>query len=150
MLIDEAIRNGALKKVTEKRGNSKEPSRDGNVRDDNKRSRTRKAFTTITNPVRKEYTGVAAKCLNCNYHMRVRLRVVNPLNARNPNTARGAYFKCGSTDNYKATCPRLNQAPRLGGNRPNQAVAVEGGQGHGNNGNQERGRAFMMGAEEAL
>nr|GEU50389.1 putative reverse transcriptase domain-containing protein [Tanacetum cinerariifolium] len=37
MLTDEAIRNGALKKVTKKRGNSGEPSRDGNVRDDNKR-----------------------------------------------------------------------------------------------------------------
>ncbi|GJV79709.1 putative reverse transcriptase domain-containing protein [Tanacetum coccineum] len=86
MLTDEAIRNGALKKVTEKRGNSGDPSSDGNVRDDNKRSRTRRT---------------------------------------------------------------LNRAPRPGENRPNQAMAVEGGQGHGNNGNQARGRAFMMGAEEA-
>ncbi|GKC36033.1 hypothetical protein Tco_1048417, partial [Tanacetum coccineum] len=44
VLTDEAIRNGALKKNTEKRGNSGEPSRDGNVRDDNKRSRTGRAF----------------------------------------------------------------------------------------------------------
>nr|GEY14844.1 hypothetical protein [Tanacetum cinerariifolium] len=53
ILTDEAIKNGAL---TEKRGNNGDPSRDGNVRDDNKRSRTRRAFATITNPVRKEYT----------------------------------------------------------------------------------------------
>nr|GFA30057.1 putative reverse transcriptase domain-containing protein [Tanacetum cinerariifolium] len=37
-------------------GNNKEPSRDGNVKDDNNKSRTGKAFATITNTVRKEYT----------------------------------------------------------------------------------------------
>ncbi|GKA26745.1 reverse transcriptase domain-containing protein [Tanacetum coccineum] len=68
MLTDETIRNGALKKVTKKRGNSGEPSRDGNVRDDNKSSRTGRVFATITNPVRKGYTSVAPKCPNCNYH----------------------------------------------------------------------------------
>ncbi|GJZ83919.1 hypothetical protein Tco_0649092, partial [Tanacetum coccineum] len=40
VLTDKAMRNGSLKKNTKKRGNSEEPSRDGNVRDDNKRSRT--------------------------------------------------------------------------------------------------------------
>ncbi|GKG63569.1 hypothetical protein Tco_0643117, partial [Tanacetum coccineum] len=39
-LTDEAIRNGSLKKNPEKRGNSREPSRDRNVKDDNKRTRT--------------------------------------------------------------------------------------------------------------
>nr|GFA27455.1 reverse transcriptase domain-containing protein [Tanacetum cinerariifolium] len=39
-LKDEAIRNGSLKKNTEKRGNGGEPSRDRNVKDDNKRSST--------------------------------------------------------------------------------------------------------------
>ncbi|GKA80678.1 reverse transcriptase domain-containing protein [Tanacetum coccineum] len=61
MLTDEAIRNGSLRKNTEKRGNGREPSRDGNVRDDNKRSRTGRAFAIVTNPVRKEYTGTAPK-----------------------------------------------------------------------------------------
>ncbi|GKG09168.1 hypothetical protein Tco_0337914, partial [Tanacetum coccineum] len=32
---------------------------------------------------------------------------------------------------------------------PNQAMAIEGGQGRGNNGNLARGRVFVMGAEEA-
>ncbi|GKC22814.1 reverse transcriptase domain-containing protein [Tanacetum coccineum] len=45
-LTDEAIRNGSLKKNTEKRGNSEEPSKDKNVRDDKKRSRTVSAFAT--------------------------------------------------------------------------------------------------------
>ncbi|GKD33387.1 reverse transcriptase domain-containing protein, partial [Tanacetum coccineum] len=38
-LIDEAMRNGSIKKV-EKRGNVREPSKDNNGRDDNKRTRT--------------------------------------------------------------------------------------------------------------
>ncbi|GKF49414.1 hypothetical protein Tco_0142665, partial [Tanacetum coccineum] len=36
------------------------------------------------------------------------------------------------------------------GNQQNQVIAVNGGQGRGNQGNQARGRAFMLGAEEAL
>ncbi|GKB38282.1 retrovirus-related pol polyprotein from transposon TNT 1-94 [Tanacetum coccineum] len=36
-------------------------------------------------------------------------------------------------DHYKAACLRLNRAPRSGGNRPNKARVVEGGQGRGNN-----------------
>nr|GEV01822.1 hypothetical protein [Tanacetum cinerariifolium] len=117
MLIDEVIRNGALKKNTKKRGNDREPSRDGNARDDNKRSRTGREFSTIINPVRREYTGTSPKCPNCNYHhlpetpcrsctnfnhlghftkdCRMGPRVVNPLNARNLTATRGACFECG-------------------------------------------------------
>ncbi|GJV36130.1 putative reverse transcriptase domain-containing protein [Tanacetum coccineum] len=141
MLTDEAIRNGSSKKNTEKRGNSGEPSRD--VRDDNKRSRTGKAFATTTNLVRKECTGHFAK------DYRVGPRMVTSMNARNPITAHETCFECGGTDHYKATCPRLNQAPRQGQNRQNQDIAIEGGQGHGNNDNPICGRAFVMGAEEA-
>ncbi|GJX52624.1 hypothetical protein Tco_0280993 [Tanacetum coccineum] len=115
-------RNGSLKKNTKKRGNGEEPGRDGNFRDDNKRSRTGRGFSTTTNPVRKEYTGHFAK--DC----RAGLRIVNPLNAKNPTATRGAYFEYGGTDHYKAVCPRLNRAPGQGGNRPNQAMAIEGGQ----------------------
>ncbi|GKC81937.1 hypothetical protein Tco_1137654, partial [Tanacetum coccineum] len=43
-LIDEALRNASIKKNPEKRGNRGEPSKDRNVRDDNKRTRTRNAF----------------------------------------------------------------------------------------------------------
>ncbi|GJS78839.1 reverse transcriptase domain-containing protein [Tanacetum coccineum] len=99
MLTDEVIRNGSLRKNTEKRGNGRELSRDGNVRDDNKRSRTSRAFSIVTNPVRKEYTGTAPK---------VGPWMVTLLNARHPTTAQGACFKCGGTGHYKAACPRLN------------------------------------------
>nr|GEV67020.1 reverse transcriptase domain-containing protein [Tanacetum cinerariifolium] len=57
MLTVEAIRNGSLKKNSKKRGNVRESSRNENVRDDNKRARSGRAFSTITNAVRKEYTG---------------------------------------------------------------------------------------------
>ncbi|GKC38652.1 putative reverse transcriptase domain-containing protein, partial [Tanacetum coccineum] len=138
-LTDEAIRNGSLKKNTKKRDNGGEPSRDRNVKDDNKRSRTGNAFATITNPVMREYTGTTPKCTNCNLHhlpespcracfscnrlghlakdCRVVPRMVDPVNARNLTAARGACFKCG---------------------------------GHVKNGNWAREGAFMLGAEEAL
>ncbi|GKA88558.1 reverse transcriptase domain-containing protein [Tanacetum coccineum] len=55
-LTDEAVRNGSIKKI-EKRGNVREPSKDKNGRDDNKRTRVVNAFATTTNPVGRENTG---------------------------------------------------------------------------------------------
>ncbi|GJW45977.1 putative reverse transcriptase domain-containing protein [Tanacetum coccineum] len=168
---DEAIRNGSLKKNTKNRGNGGDPNRDRNVKDDNKRTRTGNAFSTTANPVRREYTGTTPKCMNCNLqystespcracfscnclgHLakdcRVVPRIMNPVNARNPTAARGACFECGAIDHFKAACPRLNQEQRSGRGRLNQVVAIDGGQGRGNNGNRTRGRAFMLGAKEA-
>ncbi|GKF62463.1 reverse transcriptase domain-containing protein, partial [Tanacetum coccineum] len=45
---------------------------------------------------------------------RVGTKMVNPLNARNPTTARGACFACGGTNHFKETCPGLNRAPGQG------------------------------------
>ncbi|GJZ15543.1 putative reverse transcriptase domain-containing protein [Tanacetum coccineum] len=111
-LTDEAIRNGSLKKNTEKR----------------------ERFNRLGH-LAKDY--------------RVVPRMVNPVNARNPTVARGACFECGGTDHFMAACPRLNQAQKPGGGRPDQVMAIDGGQGRGNNGNRVRGGAFMLGAEEA-
>ncbi|GKB06168.1 putative reverse transcriptase domain-containing protein [Tanacetum coccineum] len=169
-LTDKAVRKGSIKKV-EKRGNVGELSKDKNGRDDNKKTRTGNAFATIANPVGRENTGVWPKCATCNsYHAprgpfhtffncnrpghfakdcRVMPRNVNPVNVRNPTPARGACYECGSTDHLKPACPRLNRAQRPGGNYPNQVFANNEGQGRGNPGNQARGRAFMLGAEEA-
>nr|GEU41484.1 putative reverse transcriptase domain-containing protein [Tanacetum cinerariifolium] len=55
---------------------------------------------------------------------RVVPRNVNPVNAKNPTAAREACYECGGTDHYKC-------------------------QGRGNNGNQARRRAFILGAKEA-
>nr|GEZ58780.1 hypothetical protein [Tanacetum cinerariifolium] len=134
MLTDEAIRNGALKKNIEKRGNNREPGRDVNVKDDNKRSRIERAFATITNPVRKEYTGTAPKCPNCNYH-------------HQPEVPCRLCTNCTRFGHIAKDC---RVGPRPEGSRPNQVMAIEGGQGRGNNGTYAHGRAFVMGSEEAL
>ncbi|GJW54095.1 reverse transcriptase domain-containing protein [Tanacetum coccineum] len=151
-LTDEAIRNGSLKNNTKKRGNSGEPSRDRNVKDDNKRTRTGNVFATTANPVRRKYMGTTTKCTNWNLHhipespcracfsfnrlghlakdCRVLPKMVNLVNAKNPTVAHGACFKCGGTNHFKAACPRLNQAQRPGGSS-NQVVAIDRGQGRG-------------------
>ncbi|GKC72174.1 putative reverse transcriptase domain-containing protein, partial [Tanacetum coccineum] len=135
-----AVRNGSIKNV-KKKGNVGEPSKDKNGRDDNKRTRTGNAFATTVNPVGRENTGHLAR--DC----RGVLRNMNLVNARNP-TVRACY-ECGSTDHVRPVCPRWNRAQGQGKNRPNQVAANNRGQGHGNQGNQARGRAFMLGAEEA-
>ncbi|GKB29642.1 putative reverse transcriptase domain-containing protein, partial [Tanacetum coccineum] len=145
------------------------PSKDKNGRDDNKRIRTGNAFATTVNPVGRENTGTWPKCTTCNsYHApggpcrtsfncnrlshlakdyRGVLRNVNLVNARNP-TARVCY-ECSSIDHVRSACPRLHKAQGPGGNHPNQVDANNGGQGRGNQGNQARGREFMLGVEEA-
>nr|GEX58947.1 reverse transcriptase domain-containing protein [Tanacetum cinerariifolium] len=86
VLTDEAVRNGSLKR------NGGESIKEGNVKNDNKRARTRTVFATITNPVKKEYTGHFAR--DC----RAGPRMLNLLNDRNPTVAHGACYECGGTD----------------------------------------------------
>nr|GEV73596.1 putative reverse transcriptase domain-containing protein [Tanacetum cinerariifolium] len=129
-------------------GSSHNAAKDRNGRDDNKRTRTKNAFATTTNPVKNENTSTTPSVppVTFTIHLRhsnrpghlardcrVVPRNVNPVNTRNPTAARGACFECGGTDHYKSACPRLNRAqgPRV--NRPNQALAIDGGQGRGNN-----------------
>ncbi|GJY90443.1 putative reverse transcriptase domain-containing protein [Tanacetum coccineum] len=153
----------------EKRENVEEPSKDRSGRDDHKRIRTGNAFATTVNPVERDNMGTWPKCTTCNsYHApggpcrtcfncnrpghlardcRGVPRNVNPVNARNP-TVRACY-ECGSTDHVRSACPRLNRAQGPEENRPNQVATNNRGQGRGNQGNQARGRAFMLGAEEA-
>ncbi|GJS37315.1 retrotransposon protein, putative, ty3-gypsy subclass [Tanacetum coccineum] len=141
-LTDEAVRNGLIKKV-KKRGNVGEPSKDKNGRDDNKRTRTGNAFDTTVNPLGRENTGAWPKCTTCNSYYapggpchtcfncnrpgylakdcRGVPRNVNPANARNLTVK--AWYECGSTDNVRLACPRLNRAQGPGGNRLNQVVA---------------------------
>nr|GEU30094.1 hypothetical protein [Tanacetum cinerariifolium] len=120
-------RNGSLRKNIKKIGNDKELSRDGNVRDDNKRSRIGRMFATTTNPMRKEYIGTHPSVQTATFTITSRCLVVSV------RTAREACFDCAGTDHYKAAYPRLNRAPRQRGNHQNQAMTIEGCQGHGKN-----------------
>ncbi|GKB18196.1 reverse transcriptase domain-containing protein [Tanacetum coccineum] len=136
-LTDETVRNGSIKKV-EKKGNVGEPNKDNNVRDNNKRTRTGNAFATTANLVGRENTGAWPKCATYNsYHA--------------PGGPCRTCFNCNRPCHFAKDCrvvPR-NVNPVNRGNRANQFVANNGGQGRGNPRNQARGRAFMLGAEEA-
>ncbi|GJS97338.1 putative reverse transcriptase domain-containing protein [Tanacetum coccineum] len=143
--------------------------KDRSRRGDNKRTRTGNIFDTTVNPVGRENIGTWSKCttynsyhapggpchtcFNCNCPSNLAKdcrgvsRNVNPVNAINP-TVRTCY-ECGSTDHVRSTCSRLNRAQEPEGNHPNQVAANNLGQVHGNQGNQARGRAFMLEAEEA-
>nr|GEX00083.1 putative reverse transcriptase domain-containing protein [Tanacetum cinerariifolium] len=149
-LTDISGSNGAndnLEGCTESCG---KPSRDRNVKDDNKKTRTGNAFDTTINPVRRDYTSAAPKCANSNLHhspespyracfncnrlehlakdYRVVPRMVNLVDARNLTSAHGACFACDCIDHFKAACPRLNHAQRPRRNCPNQVVAINEGQ----------------------
>ncbi|GKA43436.1 putative reverse transcriptase domain-containing protein [Tanacetum coccineum] len=65
---------------------------------------------------------------------RVAHRMVNPVNDRNPTAAPRVCYECGGTNHFKAASPRLYQAQRPRGNHPNEVVANNGGQSRGNNG----------------
>nr|GEV23371.1 hypothetical protein [Tanacetum cinerariifolium] len=143
-LTDEAIRNGSIKKV-EKREYVGEPSKDKNGREDNKRTRTGNVFATTVSHVGRENTGTWPKCATCNsYHApggpcrtcfncnrsghlakdcRSMHRNVNLVNARNPPVR--ASYECGNIDHVRPTCPRLNRAQGLEGNRPKIAANNE-------------------------
>ncbi|GJV29458.1 hypothetical protein Tco_1385906 [Tanacetum coccineum] len=45
--------------------------------------------------------------------------------------------------------PWMNEPTTSGGNRPNPVLAIEGNRNQGNNGNQARGRAFVIGVAES-
>nr|GFC35717.1 hypothetical protein [Tanacetum cinerariifolium] len=68
-LTNEALRNGSIKNNPKKRGNMGEPSKDRNVRDNNKMTRTGNAFAITTNPVGRENACTVPTCTTCNsYH----------------------------------------------------------------------------------
>ncbi|GJZ99246.1 putative reverse transcriptase domain-containing protein, partial [Tanacetum coccineum] len=136
-------RVGSIKKV-EKRGNVGEPSKDKNGRDDNKRSRTGNGFAITANPVGERILVLGPSVPPATPTMHP-----EGLVAHASTVIPRACYECGSTDHLKPACPRFNRAQGLGGNRLNQVVANNGGQGYGNQGNQDRGRVFMLGAEEA-
>nr|GEW56734.1 putative reverse transcriptase domain-containing protein [Tanacetum cinerariifolium] len=111
-----------------------------------RRLRKEKMWGNLEERIRVSYHapgGPCRTCFNC-YRpgylandYRGAPRNVNHVNARNP-TVRACY-ECGSTDHVSSAYLILNRVQGPGENRPNQVVANNGGQGHGNHGNQARG-----------
>ncbi|GJR61574.1 putative reverse transcriptase domain-containing protein [Tanacetum coccineum] len=138
-LADEAVRNGSIKKV-EKRGNVGEPSKNKNGRDDNKRTRTGNDFATIANPIGRENTGTWLKCTTYNsYHA--------------PGGPCRTCFNCNRPGHLAKDCRGVSRNVNpVNARNPTVRACYECGStdhGRGNQGNQARGRAFMLGAEEA-
>ncbi|GKA84892.1 putative reverse transcriptase domain-containing protein [Tanacetum coccineum] len=108
------------------------------MRDDNKRTRTGNDFATTTNPVRRESMGTAPKCTTCNFY--------HP-----PEAPCCTCFNCNRPGHLAKDCRVVPRNVNLV-NARNPAAArracFECG-GRRNNGNQARGRVFMLGAEEA-
>ncbi|GJT10811.1 putative reverse transcriptase domain-containing protein [Tanacetum coccineum] len=131
-------RNGSIKKV-EKRGNVGEPSKDKGGRDDNKRTGTGNAFFTTVNLVGRENTGTWPKCTFCNsYHA--------------PGGPCRTCFNCNLGHLAKDFRGVLRNVNPVNARNPTVRACYECGStdhGRGNQGNQARGRAFMLGAEEA-
>ncbi|GKE55649.1 putative reverse transcriptase domain-containing protein, partial [Tanacetum coccineum] len=138
-LTDEAVRNGLIKKV-EKRGNVWEPSKDRSGRDDNERTRTGNVFATTINPVGRENTCTWPKCTTCNsYH-----------------APGGPCYICFNFNRPGHLARDCRGVPRnvnlVNARNPTIRACYECGStdhGHENQGNQARGREFMLGAEEA-
>nr|GEV02482.1 putative reverse transcriptase domain-containing protein [Tanacetum cinerariifolium] len=91
-------RNESLKKNPKKRGNRGKPSKDKNERNDNKRTRTGNAFTTTTNPVRRENTGSKARGNHQNQVMDVNR---GQSRANNGNQVHGMAFMLGAEEARK-------------------------------------------------
>ncbi|GKA34728.1 putative reverse transcriptase domain-containing protein [Tanacetum coccineum] len=115
--------------------------------------RTWNAFATTINPVGRENTGTWPKCTP-----------TTPTYVLEGRIAYASTVTAGSFERDLEVVPRIeslinvgrkntyqnNRAQGPGENRPNQVAANNEGQGRGNQGNQARGRAFMLGEEEAL
>nr|GEW33487.1 hypothetical protein [Tanacetum cinerariifolium] len=127
-LNNNVVRNGLLKRSSKRKKDSGETSKQEDARSNNKRARTGKRF---------DYRAIAK-----------RVTLVNSVNSVNN---LWVCYECGSPDHFCNTCPRLNKASRQVQSNPNKVLAIGGNNfNRGNNGNQARGRAFTLGANEAL
>ncbi|GKF90912.1 hypothetical protein Tco_0274613, partial [Tanacetum coccineum] len=123
VLTDEAVRNGSLKR------NDGESSKEWNINGDNKRARTGKCLPQSPTLLGKSTLGSTPKCTNCNFH-------------HNPETPCPMCTNCNRlwhfAKDYRAE-PRMVNPLNAKNLIAVCGVCYEG----------VRGRAFMMGAEEA-
>ncbi|GJS91078.1 reverse transcriptase domain-containing protein [Tanacetum coccineum] len=169
-LTDDAARIRLLKRSSEKRKEIGKTGKQEDARSNNKRARTGKGFVA-TDSGKKEYKGLHPKCTKCSYHHQETTRCrtcfncnqsghiakdcrtiakwVTPVNAINSANKPRVCYECGSSDHFRNTCPDLNKTLGQVQSNPNQALAIGGNNfNYRNNGNQARGRAFALGANE--
>ncbi|GKA88241.1 reverse transcriptase domain-containing protein [Tanacetum coccineum] len=111
-----------------------------NGRDNNKRTRTVNAFATSMNPVGIENTGTWPKCTTCNsYHA--------------PGGPCRTCYNCNRPGHLAKDCRSVpRNVNSTNARNPPVRTCYECGStdhGRGNQRNETRGRAFMLGAEEA-
>nr|GEV90843.1 putative reverse transcriptase domain-containing protein [Tanacetum cinerariifolium] len=130
---------GSIKKV-EKRGNVGEPSKDKNGRFDNKRIRIGNVFAPTVNPVGRGNAGAWPKCTTYNPYHTPREPCRTSFNCNHP----GHLAK-----DFRGVPRNMNHVNTR--NPPGRACYECGSTNHGrkNQENQAKGRAFMLGAEEA-
>ncbi|GKB38284.1 reverse transcriptase domain-containing protein [Tanacetum coccineum] len=171
-LTDDVVRNGLLKGSSEKWKESGETGKQEYARSNNKRAMTEKRYVAAGTG-KGEYKGLHPKCAKCSYHhqettpfytcfncnqpghvakdcraVAKRVTLVNAINTvNNPRVC----YECRSPSHFCNMYPKLNKVPGQVQNNPNQVLAIGGNNfNRGNNGNQYRGRAFTLGAYEAL
>nr|GFA27320.1 hypothetical protein [Tanacetum cinerariifolium] len=117
------------------RRNMEEPSKDKNGRDDNKRTKTGNAFAAIVNHVGRKNAGAWPKCATCNsYH--------------EPRGPCRTCFNCNHLGHFAKDYRGVPRNVNLV-NARNPPVRACYERGCGNQENQARGMAFMLGVEEA-
>nr|GEU62409.1 putative reverse transcriptase domain-containing protein [Tanacetum cinerariifolium] len=123
---------GLLKRSSEKSKESGETGKQEDARSNNKRARTGKGFVAADSG-KREYKGLHPKCAKCNYH--------------HPETTPcRTCYNCNQPGHVAKDCQEVAKQ-----NNPNQVMAIGGNNfNRRNNGNQAWGRAFALGANEAL
>ncbi|GKC71443.1 reverse transcriptase domain-containing protein [Tanacetum coccineum] len=142
-LTNDAVRNGLLKRRSEKRKESGETGKQDDARSNNKRARTGKGFVA-TDSGKKEYKGLHPKCTKCGYYhhettpcrtcfncnqpghiakdcQTIAKRVMSA-NAINSTNNPIVYYECGSLDHFRNACPKLNRTSREVQNNPKSGI----------------------------
>ncbi|GJT89812.1 putative reverse transcriptase domain-containing protein [Tanacetum coccineum] len=131
--------------------------------DRNKRQRTGRNFALTAleqGQGQRQYAGQHPKCAKCNFHHSGNCPVCGRCNQvghftpyctsrANNERPRPTFFECGDPNHFRRNCPRMNQATTSGENLSNSVLAIEGNTNQGNNRNQARGKAFVLGVVEA-
>nr|XP_043619815.1 uncharacterized protein LOC122591620 [Erigeron canadensis] len=157
-LTDEMVRNGSLSKVNEKRKDATEISGSKNTDGNNRKAKVAKGLMA-TDTTKNGYTGPAPKCEKCHFHhfQNLPCRLCTNCNrfghlARDCRAGVKQVALRGNNPNQiLAIGGTQNQGNNQGQRASNQiqVVAIGGYRTQGNNANQARGRAFVMGANEA-